>query len=156
MTDIATICCIAWNGSKKSHQPDYDELIESYRTMLTARAEAVIAAGAVSDDVPFQAFEAAVLSGYVPESVAVAEEVASELEPPPVEVVTAAEPVIDLNDIVPFNPEPVEEAPAVPGEPVERPKPPKKGVAPIKVTPKKQPSPPKKVAKVVKKVAPKK
>ncbi len=58
---IIESCRSAWNGTKKAHQPDYDALIESYRDMLTARAEAVLATG-MTDDGPFAAFEQAVLN----------------------------------------------------------------------------------------------
>jgi len=54
-------CRYAWNSTKKSTQPEYDDLIESYRDMLTARAEAVMATKLV-DDGPFAAFENAVLN----------------------------------------------------------------------------------------------
>ena len=58
---IIDSCRSAWNGTKKAHQPDYYDLIESYRDMLTARAEAVLATSLV-DDGPFAAFEQAVLN----------------------------------------------------------------------------------------------
>ncbi len=54
-------CRYAWNSTKKSHQPDYDDLIQSYRDMLTARAEAVTATK-LADDGPFATFENAILS----------------------------------------------------------------------------------------------
>ncbi len=54
-------CRYAWNSTKKSHQPEYDQLIQSYRDMLTARAEAVMATG-MADDGPFAGFENAVLN----------------------------------------------------------------------------------------------
>jgi hypothetical protein len=60
MTIIDT-CRAAWNGTKQAHQPVYDDLIESYRNMLTARAEAVMATK-LADDGPFAAFENAVLN----------------------------------------------------------------------------------------------
>lgn len=58
---ITDTCRYAWNSTKKSTQPDYDDLIQSYRDMLTARAEAVKATG-MADDGPFAAFENAVLN----------------------------------------------------------------------------------------------
>lgn len=64
MTIIDT-CRAAWNGTKQAHQPVYDDLIESYREMLCARAEAVLATGLV-DDGPFAMFEQAALR-YVPD-----------------------------------------------------------------------------------------
>ncbi len=54
-------CRYAWNSTKKAHQPEYDQLIESYRDMLTARTEAVLATK-MADDGPFAAFENAVLN----------------------------------------------------------------------------------------------
>lgn len=60
--DITSICRSAWNASKGASQPDYDDLVEAYRSMLSARAEGVIATGTVSGDAPFHAFESAVLS----------------------------------------------------------------------------------------------
>src|SRR6478672_562197 len=68
MSDITSICRTAWQQTKKAHQPDYDDLVESYRTMLTARAEGAIASGSVSEDAPFQSFEKAVLE-HLPEPV---------------------------------------------------------------------------------------
>ncbi len=65
---ITDTCRFAWNSSKKAHQPEYDALIESYRDMLSARAEAVLATG-MTDDGPFAAFEQAVLNAP-PEPVA--------------------------------------------------------------------------------------
>ncbi len=61
---LTDTCRSAWNSSKKPHQPDYDDLIESYRNMLSARAEGVLATG-MCDDGPFAGFEQAVLN-YIP------------------------------------------------------------------------------------------
>lgn len=56
MVDIIELCREAWQQSKLESQPAYDELIPSYRDMLTARAEATLAGEYVSDG-PFAAFE---------------------------------------------------------------------------------------------------
>ncbi len=56
MTNIIDICRSAWNASRKDSQPPYDELIEDYRTLLTAKAEAVIASG-MPELNPFTDFE---------------------------------------------------------------------------------------------------
>lgn len=69
MSDITSTCRAAWQQTKREHQPDYDDLVESYRTMLIARAEGVIATGSVSEDAPFQSFEKAVLDQPRPEIV---------------------------------------------------------------------------------------
>jgi len=56
MADIIELCREAWIGSKGESQPAYDDLIQSYRDMLTERAERILAGEYVSDG-PFQAFE---------------------------------------------------------------------------------------------------
>ena len=56
MPDIIELCREAWHGSRTESQPEYDDLIESYRDMLTKRAEAILAGEYVSDG-PFTAFE---------------------------------------------------------------------------------------------------
>ena len=60
MPDVIALCREAWNASKKDHQPAFDDLVQSYREMLQARAEAILATNHVSGDEPFYAFEKAV------------------------------------------------------------------------------------------------
>ena len=147
---IIDTCRSSWNGTKKAHQPDYDELIESYRDMLTARAEAVLATG-MCDDGPFAAFEQAVLNAP-PEPAASSDQ--------GFEQVTDAEPFYDVPSepdpafadveappVVPLPDESLEEVEAARLERAER----RKAAQPDKPTPKKKPI--RKVAVVVKKVA---
>ncbi len=61
MADIVAVCRVAWNASKKPTQPEYDELIESYRGMLLARAEKAIREGVTSGDA-LDGFEQAVIA----------------------------------------------------------------------------------------------
>ncbi len=129
-------CRYAWNSTKKSTQPDYDDLIESYRDMLTARAEAVMATG-MADDGPFAAFENAVLNAPPePETTFVSDQ--------GYEQVVDADPLPIVNDAD----QSVAAIADKPAETVEQ-------VAPKKKSPKK--AAPKKVAvkKVPKKAAPK-
>lgn len=57
----------AWDSTKKSHQPAFNDLIQSYQNMLQARAEAAIADG-VSNDVKFQVFEREAVSKAISDS----------------------------------------------------------------------------------------
>ena len=50
MSDTVEICREAWRGSKSEGQPDYDDLSETYREMLSARAQPNIDAGVFSND----------------------------------------------------------------------------------------------------------
>jgi predicted flap endonuclease-1-like 5' DNA nuclease len=59
--DNIEICRAAWNATKKDTQPAYDELIQSYRDMLSARAAKVVREGVTSGDT-LDAFERQVAS----------------------------------------------------------------------------------------------
>lgn len=48
MIDSLSISREAWNAIRKSHQPVFDDLTQTYRDTLQALAEAVIATGATS------------------------------------------------------------------------------------------------------------
>lgn len=64
--DVIELCRTAWRFS--SGHPDYDELIESYRDMLTTRAERVIEERtAPNGDNILERFERNVLELVVPE-----------------------------------------------------------------------------------------
>ena len=57
MPDINEICKTAWDSTKKEHQPAYDDLVESYQSMLRARAERVWTVGLLSGDALCESFE---------------------------------------------------------------------------------------------------
>ncbi len=66
MIDYVQIYRSAWNATKKSHQPAYDDLVESYRNLLTQRAAGAMQ-GIISDG-PFGAFESQVYTATRPKS----------------------------------------------------------------------------------------
>jgi len=68
MEDLTIIIPAAWNAARNEHSPDYDGLADSYREMLTARAEGVAATHRVlGDEGVLGRFEQNVLEALIPE-----------------------------------------------------------------------------------------
>ena len=65
MADIIEICREAWDKTKAPHQPVYDDLVQAYRDMLQARAEAAMTGSLEAG--PFESFESYVY-GYTREA----------------------------------------------------------------------------------------
>lgn len=62
------LCRSAWNALRNEHQPVYDELVDSYKEMLHARAQNVATLGyPTSEGGIFQTFEQNVVEALQPE-----------------------------------------------------------------------------------------
>ena len=91
--DIESLCREAWRFSKTEVQPDYDELVESYKDMLRTRAGRVVEERtAPNGDGIFERFERNVLELVVPERFHQPNPIPVEVKEEPVEEAVEEEP----------------------------------------------------------------